>query len=114
MNIGPLDVRVMIEQPIETREVAYNTPVIHWVPLRTVWANVQDAMPSRDESVVDGAAEMHTRKTRIRLRWMQDLDSSCRVTVLRPERRVLQIVGGPAEIGGRRAFMELMCEEYSS
>jgi SPP1 family predicted phage head-tail adaptor len=114
MNVGALDRRITIERKVETRDTAYNTAVVSWVPLAQVWANVQDAMPSRQESLVDGALVMHTGKTRIRIRWLRDLDTSCRVRIHRPVERVLAIVGGPAEIGGNRAFMEIMCEEFST
>ena len=70
--------------------------------------------PSRQESLVDGALVMHTGKTRIRIRWLRELDTSCRVRIHRPVERVLAIVGGPAEIGGNRAFIEIMCEEFST
>ena len=113
MNIGPLDRRVLIEQKVTAREGAYNTETVSWVPLAEVWANVQDVMPSRDESTIAEGARLHTRRVRVRVRWLRELDNTCRVKVLRPVERIMQIVGGPSDIGGNRAFMEIMCEEYS-
>ena len=47
MNVGALDRRITIERKVETRDTSYNTAVVSWVPLAQVWANIQDAMPSR-------------------------------------------------------------------
>jgi head-tail adaptor len=77
----------------------------------TVWAQVQDVMPSRAESSGD-VAESSRLPARIRCRWRGDIDSAMRIVV--DDGRVMQIVAGPAEIFGRRTWMEFMAEEYSS
>lgn len=106
-----LDRRITIQQRSTTQDATYGTEVVTWTTLATVWAEIQDVMPSRDESLLNDALEVSKRRTRIRIRWRNDVDSSMRVLVTYPKARTLQIIGGPADIGGRRNYMELMCEE---
>ena len=99
MNIGPLDTRIAIEYPVAgTPDANYGTPTITWTLLATVWANVQDALPSRSESVVQGLA-VARNQTRVRYRYRTDVTSAMRITIRGPVDRVLNIVGGPAELG---------------
>lgn len=113
MNVGPLDHRVAIEYPATTQNASYGTPVITWTLLAVVWANVQDILPSRSESVRQGL-EVARNQTRIRYRYRTDVDSTMRIVIRGPVERVLQIVGGPAEISGRHEFCEVVCEAASS
>ena len=120
---GKLDRQISIERKQVTLDPVYGTELIEWVPLvaepgsPTVavrfWAEVQDALPSKAESVVSGAVVAHNQ-TRIRMRWRDDIDSSMRVTVHGDSDTVYQIVGGPADIDGRKSQIEIMCERYSS
>ena len=75
-------------------------------------AEVQDVLPSKAESVQDGMAIAKNR-TRIRLRYRTDIDSSMTVTVHGSYERTLEIIGGPAIIRDG-AGIEIMCEEISS
>jgi SPP1 family predicted phage head-tail adaptor len=113
MNIGPLDRRICIEKKVVTRDPDYNTEVITWAVLATVWANVQDEMPSRSETTKEDLI-VASRRARIRFRYRSDVTSAMRVTIRGAIDRVLQIIGGPAEIGERHTYTEIMCEEYSS
>lgn len=113
MNIGPLDTRIAIEYPMSTAEDAiYGTPVITWMLLAVVWADVQDVAPSRAEAVKMGLT-VTTRQTRIRYRYRTDVNSTMRLRIRGPVDRVLQIVGGPAELG-RHEYSEVVAEEISS
>ena len=109
MNPGPLDTRIRIEYPDATQDADYGTPVPVWTLLAVVWANVQDVMPSRSESVRQGL-EVARNQTRIRYRFRQDVDSSMRVVI---GSRTLQIVAGPAELG-RHEYSEVICESAST
>ncbi len=109
MNPGPLDTRIRIEYPASTQDADYGTPVPVWTLLAVVWANVQDVMPSRSESVRQGL-EVARNQTRIRYRFRQDVDSSMRVVI---GSRILQIVAGPAELG-RHEYSEVICESAST
>ena len=120
---GTLNRLITIERKQVVQDASYGTEVITWVPLAVLpgspavaerfWAEVQDALPSRSESVQQGLA-VARNQTRIRIRWRSDVDSSMRITVHGDIDVVYQIVGGPAEIRGRRIMLEMMCEKYSS
>lgn len=77
------------------------------------WAEVQDALPSRSEAVRQGLAQARNQ-VRLRMRWRGDITSAMRVTVHGDSDVVYQIVGGPAEIGGRKVALEMVLERYSS
>ena len=81
MNIGELDSRITIQKKAVTLDAEYGTEVIAWATLATLWANVQDALPSRSESILGGSIEVSNLPTRIRIRWRSDVDSSMRIIV---------------------------------
>lgn len=122
MRAGQLDKRITIEQKSVTQDATYGTEVITWVPLawqdgspsvaQQFWAQVSDVLPSRSEAVKQGLA-MAANQTRIRIRYRSDVDSSMRITVHGESDVVYQIVGGPAMIG-RKEWLEMVCERYSS
>ena len=114
MKIGSMDRRIIIESKTVTKDPIYNTDVITWVTVCTIWANIQDVMPSRQEKLTDSVLEVRKGQTRLRFRYRAGLDSSMRIRITNPVARTLQIVGGPAEIGGNRQFMEIMAEEFST
>ena len=123
MAAGRLTRLITIERKQVTQDAQYGTEIITWVPLAVLagspavaerfWAEVQDVLPSRSESVLQGLA-VARNQTRIRIRWRNDIDSSMRITVHGDTDVLYQIVGGPAEIRGRRIMLEMMCERYSS
>jgi head-tail adaptor len=128
-SAGELDRAVRIERKAVAGDAEYVAPdskfgteTVVWVPLvllpgspsapATLWAQIQDALPSRAESVLQGLAVARDQ-SRVRMRWIEGVDSTMRIVELDGRQRTLQIIGGPAELG-RREFMELMCEQYSS
>ena len=123
MRAGNLNRQITIEQKQVTVDATYGTELISWVPLvaeagsPTVavrfWAEVQDVLPSRSEAVTQGLAVARAL-TRCRLRWRADIDSSMRVTVHGDSDQVYAIIGGPAEVAGRKGMIELLLEKYSS
>ena len=81
-----------------------------WEPVETgVWAQVQDALPSRGERLADGI-NVATRPARVRMRFRDDVDASMRFVM---GTRIMRIVAGPAEIG-RHEGLEFMVEDYTS
>jgi SPP1 family predicted phage head-tail adaptor len=121
MRAGQLDRRISIERKVITQDSSYGTEVINWVPLVAIgspavavplWAQVQDVLPSRSESVLQGLA-LARNQTRIRIRYRDDVDSSMRIKVHHATDIIYQIVGGPAMIG-RREWLEMVCEKASS
>lgn len=109
MDAGRLDRRVTILTRGTTRETVYGTKTDAWVPVATVWAEVQDVLPSRGDRL---AAEIviTSRPTRVRMRWRDDVTQANRVEIDGRQRR---IVAGPAMIG-RRDRLEIMVEELST
>lgn len=112
MNIGPLRHRGRIEYKAVTPDPDYGTEIVTWTLLAVVWCGLQDELPSRSESIKQGLA-LSARRTRIRLRYRSDVDSSMRLVVNRPDPVIYQFIAGPAELGNRDGI-ELMGEVYSS
>lgn len=112
MNTGPLDRRIAIEYPVSGQDAGYGTPTITWALLAVIWANVVDELPSRSEAVKQGLV-VARNQIRIRYRYRTDVNSAMRITIRGPVDRVLQIVGGPAELG-RHEYSECICESVSS
>lgn len=112
MNIGTLNTRARIEQKSVTTDPDYGTEVVTWVLLAVVWCSVQDELPSRSEAVKNGLA-VSTQRTRVRMRYRSDIDSSMRLVINRPAPTVYQIISGPAILGNKHGI-ELFAERYSS
>jgi head-tail adaptor len=112
MNIGPLNTRCRIEYKSVTQDANYGTDVVTWMLLAVRWCNVQDALPSRSESVRQGLT-VALNQTRLRLRYCTDIDSSMRVVINRPDQTIYQIVSGPAILGDKDG-VEFMLEKVSS
>lgn len=123
MKIGTLNRKIRIEQRTSTPHADYGTPVITWSSFAVVWANMQDVLPSRAESI-DNGLRLARRPIRIRLRYMRGITADMRVkpawgTVPWGSRHwwtdslAYKIVGGPAELG-RKDGIEIMVEEFSS
>lgn len=113
MNSGQLDRQISIERKQVSQDPVYGTEIVTWVLLERFWAEVQDALPSRAEGVTQGLA-VARNQTRIRFRYRNDVTSDMRVTVHGDTDVVMQIVGGPAMVGGRKVLTEIVCERYSS
>lgn len=95
--------------PWEPLEVLPGSPAV----AEKFWAEVEDVMPSRSEAVRQGLAQARNQ-TRIRFRWRDDVDSSMRIIVHGDTDVVYSIIGGPAEIAGRKRRIEVMCERYAT
>lgn len=116
--------RFTIQQPTVTRDATYGSAVKTWAPLEVVagtspeeavkyWGEVRDALPSRSEAVRTGLDQARNQ-TVLRMRWRDDVTSAMRV-ILHGETEVLyQIVGGPAEVEGRKKMLEMVLERYST
>jgi len=110
MNVT-LDRRITIEQRVQGQDDTFGAATYAWTVFATVWAERVDALPSRSESTLQQGLDVGRGACRYRLRWLQGLDSAMRI---REGSVAYAIVGGPAEIGGRRAYMEVTCEHYTS
>lgn len=112
MRAGRLNRRIAIQFKEEVIDPIYGPQPADWATVATVWANVQDALPSKSETVIEGAVVSYNR-TRIRIRYRKDIDATMRIVEQGGLERVWHIVGGPAIIGNREGI-EVLCEEYST
>lgn len=110
---GPFMRQVSIDYPVYAEEGSFGPRVSRWDRLATFRAEVRDMLPSRSDAVRQGL-EVARNQSRLRMRWRGDVDSTMRVIVHGDSDVVYQIVGGPAEIGGRKRMLELVLERYSS
>jgi head-tail adaptor len=106
LDPGMLDRRVTIERPVADDSLD-GAGSGSWQPLRTVWANVQDMLPSKGERIADGIS-VAARPARVRMYFRGDVTPEMRFVM---GERIMQIVAGPAELG-RREGMEFMVEDY--
>lgn len=107
---------LVIQRRTETQDPVYGTPVVTWGDLATVWAEVQDMLPSRAERVAEGI-DIARRPSRVRMYYRDDVTTDMRFKL--PSRggsepdRYLQIIAGPAELGFRDR-VEFIGEELTS
>lgn len=111
MDFGKLNKRCRIERPVTTLDPVYGSPVTVWETLDTRWCNLQDVMPSRDEQIRNGASMTKVR-SRLRMRYTADIDTTMRVVIFRPTEQIWNIIGGPAELGARDG-VEFMIERVA-
>lgn len=110
-SAGDLDRLLEFQYQDSTQDAVYGTPVVDWKPHAQVWAQVQDALPSRAERDT-GNISVSSNQSTIRVRWRDDIDSAMRIVDLGTG-AVFQIIGGPAMLG-RRQFAELQCERHGA
>lgn len=107
--------RLRIERPV-TENSFDGAGSGEWEPVATVYAQVQDALPSRGEKL-DGGMTTSIRPARVRMLFREDVAAHMRFAVLRNVGgvdtviRLLQIISGPAELGYREG-LEFIAEEY--
>lgn len=112
IQVPNMDTRVRIEQKSVTQDPTYGTDVVTWMPLATVWAEVMDVLPSRQQAEqTRQQLQVATQRSRIRMRYRTDIDSTMRCVI---GGLMHHIVSGPAEIGGRHQLIEIVAERYSS
>lgn len=111
IQVNNLDTRVRIEYKSVVQDSVYGTETITWLPKATVWAEVMDVLPTRQQAEqMRNNTQVSVRRTRVRMRYRSDIDASMRCII---GGVVHQIVGGPAEIG-RHEWMELLIERTST
>jgi len=114
---------VTIERPVESIDTASGTEVTTWEPLVALagspviaekfWARFRDVRPGRAERT-SNELSVARNQAELRIRWRADVVSNMRVTVHRGADVVYAIIGGPAEVGGRRREIELLIERSTS
>lgn len=111
MRPSLLNRRISIQANKSVEDPLYGVQPAQWVGVASVWAEIQDVLPSKSESIIEGALVSY-RRTRIRIRYRAGIDSTMRIIETGGLGRVWQIIGGPAVVGNRKGI-ELLCEEYS-
>lgn len=106
LDRGTLDRLITIERPVADTALD-GAGSGTWAEVAKVWANVQDALPSRAERLGTGI-NVSARPARVRMDFRPDVTPDMRF-VLGP--RIMQIVSGPAELG-REEGLEFMVEDY--
>lgn len=107
--------RIRIERqvrPGDPMDPEYGSAAPAWVLLAEVWAEVQDVLPSRADSSVNGI-RMVSDTARVRIRYRSDVTSEMRIVEKTGRQRTLGIIAGPAALGGMRE-LEFMVEKFSS
>lgn len=112
MDASDLDRRVTFLQRATSQDATYGTRVEgNWAPFDTVYAQVQDMLPSKGERIAEGVSAAN-RPCRVRIRHRDDITSAMRLSVEgRPG--TWRIVTQPAEIG-RREWLELVAEQLTT
>lgn len=112
IQVPNMDSRVRFESKSITQDPTYGTDVVTWVPLATVWAEVMDVLPSRQQAEqTRQQLQVATQRSRIRMRYRTDIDSTMRCVI---GGLMHHIVSGPAEVGGRHQLIECIIERYST
>ena len=109
LNAGDLDRRIRFERKPASSDDPMDAGEQEWEPLATVWAQVQDMLPSRGERLSDGMI-LALRPSRVRIRYRADISADMRVIY---GSRVMQIITPPIELG-RREGLEFMAQDYST
>lgn len=112
INPGEFNRKISIDRKAVVVDPNYGTESITWTPFARVFASVMDVLPSRGERNGEHIT-IANRPTRIRIRYLDGLTSDMRIILTDRDNRELKIVAGPVEIG-RRRYMELMAENYST
>lgn len=122
MDAGNFDQLIEIQYGFKSQDAQFGTEVVSWLPLVTlpgsptvpapIWAEWVDTPPSRSEAVRQGL-DVARNQSRVRMRYLPDVDSTMRIIRKGPPDVTYSIVGGPAIIG-RREYLEMVCERYSS
>lgn len=112
MQAGQLDHRLRIERKVITPHPDFGTEVITWAALATVWAEVQEVLPSKGEDQASGI-RIAERPARIRMRYRSDVTSDMRLVHISRGNRLMKIIAPPVELG-RRQGLEIMAADYST
>ncbi len=106
LDRGSLDKFIRIERPVA--DAGFDGAGSgSWELIDEVWANVQDALPSRGERLA-GGINVAARPARVRIDYREDITASMRFVL---GSRIMQIVSEGAELG-RQDGLEFMTEEY--
>lgn len=110
MGAGKLDRRIRIERPVTIKD-AKGAATQSWALFATLWANVEEVLPSRGERLAEGL-NISQRQARVRTKYVEGITSEMRVVYLDRSNRVMRILTQPVEMG-RRDGLEFMAADYT-
>ena len=111
MFAGKRTTFITVEQRQATQDPVYGTTVATWNEFAQMWAEVQDVLPSRSESLEDGVS-IQNRPARVRVSYFDGLNITSNMRIKIGE-RTLRIVSGPAELQKPHGW-EMRAEEVST
>lgn len=111
-TVGTLNERCRIEYKVTTEDSSSQADVDTWTLLGVRWCGLQDALPSRAESVRDNV-EVAQNPTRLRLNYCTDVTPGMRIIVNRPTPTIYHIVSGGAILGDKQG-LEFMLERVTT
>lgn len=112
MQAGKLDRMASFDYPVWETDAKYGRRIKRWDRLCTCRVNATDLLPSRDESVRNGLADVRSR-TRFRLPYRGDIDATMRIVLHGGRDVVYQIIAEPAMLGHQEG-LEIIAERYST
>lgn len=112
-EIGAMRDWIRIEYKVTSQDPDYGTPVVTWTTLASVWADVQDVMPSKGAEANAGGMRVAGAGARIRIRFRTDVTGDMRVVLTDRGNRILKIVSEVAELGRKQA-LEFMGESFTA
>lgn len=113
MDASDLDQQIRIEYQATTTDATYGPQPGAWLELTTVWAKVEEILRPRP---MDHGQElrMQARPVKVTMRYRDDVTSDMRLVMVDRNDRTLRITNGPAETGGRKRFIQVFAEEFST
>ncbi len=109
MKAGDLNRQVTILERVVTKDTVYGTDNISWNPVKKVYAQITEMLPSRDEDIVDSIS-MATRVAKVMIRWRTGLTQQHRIDI---DGEQWRIVAGPAMVG-LRIGLEMVVQHLST
>lgn len=112
MKIGKLNQRIRVEQRSSSQNAEDGSPVATWSTVTTLWAEVQEVLPSKGEGQAQGF-KIATRPARVRTRYVSGITAAMRIVLLSRGDRVMQILSPPVELGNQNG-LEFMVADFST
>ena len=105
LGAGQFDQRIRIERKGTPTRAPNGDEIAAWEPVAEVWARVE---PMRAREWFAAAQAQSGADYRVTIRYRLGITADMRVVWIRTG-QVLDIVGEPIDINGRRQDLELMC-----
>jgi SPP1 family predicted phage head-tail adaptor len=95
MKAGELNRQVTIVERSVTQDPVYGTDVVNWNTVKTVYAKIEEILPSRAEDV-SGQIALGVRTAKVTIRWREGITQKNRVII---DGQQMGIIAGPSMVG---------------